>query len=77
MTSADTRAPTMSAIVQDRYGTAGVLERRQVGRPDIGDTEVLIQVIAAGVNPADWAIMSGLPYITYLPEPNTPSRPVR
>jgi NADPH:quinone reductase-like Zn-dependent oxidoreductase len=64
MTSAaNTTSPTMIAIVQDTYGTAEVLERRQVDRPDIGDAEVLIRVIAAGVNPADWAIMSGLPYI--------------
>jgi NADPH:quinone reductase-like Zn-dependent oxidoreductase len=64
MTStANTTTPTMTAVVQDTYGTTEVLERRQVDRPAIGDTEVLIRVIAAGVNPADWAVMSGLPYI--------------
>ena len=31
--------------------------------PEIGDDQVLLRVHAAGVNPADWAIMSGLPYI--------------
>jgi NADPH:quinone reductase-like Zn-dependent oxidoreductase len=53
----------MKAIVQDRYGTAEVLELRDVDKPEIGDAEVLVRVRAAGVNPADWAVMSGLPYI--------------
>ncbi len=53
----------MKAITQDRYGSTAVLETRDVERPAIGDDEVLIRVRAAGVNPADWAIMSGLPYI--------------
>jgi NADPH:quinone reductase-like Zn-dependent oxidoreductase len=53
----------MQATVQDRYGTAEVLEAREIAKPGIGDDEVLVRVRAAGVNPADWAIMSGLPYI--------------
>jgi len=53
----------MQATVQDRYGSAEVLETRDIAKPQIGDDQVLIRVRAAGVNPADWAIMSGLPYI--------------
>jgi len=53
----------MKAMVQDRYGSAAVLEARNIDKPHIGDDEVLVRVRAAGVNPADWAIMSGLPYI--------------
>jgi NADPH:quinone reductase-like Zn-dependent oxidoreductase len=53
----------MKAMVQDIYGTAEVMELRDIDKPEIGDNEVLIRVRAAGVNPADWAIMSGLPYI--------------
>jgi len=53
----------MQAMVQDTYGSAGVLGLREVEKPTISDKEVLIRVRAAGVNPADWAIMSGLPYI--------------
>ena len=34
-----------------------------IDKPEIGDDQVLVHVHAAGVNPADWAIMSGLPYI--------------
>ena len=54
---------TMKAIIQDAYGSADVLELRDIDKPEIGDGEVLVRVRAAGVNPADWAIMAGLPYI--------------
>jgi NADPH:quinone reductase-like Zn-dependent oxidoreductase len=53
----------MKTIVQDEYGSAAVLELRDIDRPKIGDSEALVRVHAAGVNPADWAIVSGLPYI--------------
>jgi len=53
----------MKAMVQDKYGSAEVLELRDIDKPDIGDHDVLVGVRAAAVNPADWAIMSGLPYI--------------
>jgi NADPH:quinone reductase-like Zn-dependent oxidoreductase len=53
----------MKAIVQEEYGLSDVLELRDIDKPEIGDDEVLVRVRAAGANPADWAIMSGLPYI--------------
>jgi len=53
----------MLAMVQDTYGSAEVLQLRDIDKPAIADDEVLVRVRAAGVNPADWAIMSGLPYI--------------
>jgi len=53
----------MKAVVQDTYGSAEVLALRDIDKPEIGDHEVLVRVKAAGVNVADWAIMSGLPYI--------------
>jgi NADPH:quinone reductase-like Zn-dependent oxidoreductase len=53
----------MKAIVQDKYGSPEVLELRAIDKPEIGDDEVLVRIRAAGANPADWAIMSGLPYI--------------
>src|SRR2546423_10057329 len=58
-----TRTTTMKAIVQDRYGTSEVLELREIAKPEIGEGDVLLRVRAAGVNPGDWAIMGGLPYI--------------
>jgi NADPH:quinone reductase-like Zn-dependent oxidoreductase len=53
----------MKAMVQDKYGSAEVLELREIDKPEIAEDQVLVRVRAAGVNPADWAIMSGLPYI--------------
>src|SRR4028119_684270 len=53
----------MKTIVQDEYGSPGVLELRDIDRPEIAEEEVLVRVRAAGVNPGDWAIMGGLPYI--------------
>ena len=53
----------MKAMVQEHYGSAEVLETREVDKPQVGDNEVLVRVRAAGVNLSDWAIMSGLPYI--------------
>jgi NADPH:quinone reductase-like Zn-dependent oxidoreductase len=53
----------MQAIVQDQYGPPDVLKLRDIDKPAVGEREVLVRVRAAGVNPADWAIMSGLPYI--------------
>ena len=53
----------MKAITQESYGSATVLESQDIDRPEIGDDQLLVRVRAAGVNPADWAIMSGLPYI--------------
>ena len=43
----------MKAMVQERYGSAEVLEPRDIDKPEIGDSEVLIRVRAAGVNIAD------------------------
>src|ERR1019366_333951 len=54
---------TMQAIVQDKYGSAEVLQLRDTDKPAIGEHDVLVRVRAAAVNPADWAIMGGLPYI--------------
>lgn len=57
----------MKAIRIHSYGDAGVLSRDEVPVPVPADDEVLIRVIAAGVNPADWKIREGrftemLPY---------------
>jgi NADPH:quinone reductase-like Zn-dependent oxidoreductase len=53
----------MKAIVQDKYGTADVLELRDVEKPQPGDDELLIRVHAAGVDPGVWHLMTGLPYL--------------
>ena len=63
ITTATARTTTMKAIVQDRYGSSEVLELRDIDKPEIGADQVLVRVRAAALNPGDWAIMSGLPYI--------------
>ena len=52
----------MKAIVHDRYGSADVLDLRDVDRPVIKDDDVLVRVRAAAVNFGDWAAMRGWPY---------------
>jgi NADPH:quinone reductase-like Zn-dependent oxidoreductase len=56
----------MKAIVQDRYGTADVLEFRDVEDPKAGENEVLVRVRAAGCGPDVWHLMTGLPYFVRL-----------
>jgi NADPH:quinone reductase-like Zn-dependent oxidoreductase len=53
----------MKAIVQDRYGSADVLELRDIDKPMVGDDDVLLRVHAAGVDPSVWHLMTGLPYL--------------
>ena len=56
----------MKAIVQERYGSADVLELRDVGEPVVGENDVLVRVHAAGCGPDVWHIMTGLPYFARL-----------
>ena len=53
----------MQAIVQDRYGSAEVLEAQDIDRPEIGGDEVLIRVHAASIHVGDWVLMTGVPYV--------------
>jgi NADPH:quinone reductase-like Zn-dependent oxidoreductase len=56
----------MKAIVQDRYGSADVLEFRDIDEPVVGDDDVLVRVRAAGCGPDVWHLMTGLPYFVRL-----------
>jgi len=56
----------MNAIVQDRYGSADVLEFRDIEEPTAGENDVLVRVRAAGCGPDVWHIMAGEPYIARL-----------
>ncbi|MEZ5175514.1 MAG: NAD(P)-dependent alcohol dehydrogenase [Acidimicrobiia bacterium] len=58
-----TSAPRMKAVVQRAYGSADTLELVEVDSPEIGPTEVLVEVWAAGVDRGVWHIMTGLPYL--------------
>jgi NADPH:quinone reductase-like Zn-dependent oxidoreductase len=56
----------MKAIVHDRYGSADVLEFRDVEDPAVGEDDVLVRVRAAGCGPDVWHVMSGRPYFARL-----------
>ena len=56
----------MKAIVQDRYGSAEVLEAQEIDKPEIGDNEVLVRVHAASIHVGDWILMTGSPLIMRL-----------
>jgi hypothetical protein len=57
---------TMKVISQDRYGSPEMLRFRETNRPVVEDNRVLVSVRAASVNPLDWHITRGLPYILRL-----------
>jgi NADPH:quinone reductase-like Zn-dependent oxidoreductase len=49
--------------VQDRYGSADVLDFRDVDPPVPADSEVLVRVVAAGMDRGAWHFMTGQPYL--------------
>jgi len=56
----------MKAIAYEGYGSADVLEVKEVRKPDIESDRVLLRVRAASANPYDWHVMRGVPYIARL-----------
>ncbi len=56
----------MKAIVQDDYGSADVLELRDIETPAVGEDDVLVRVHAAGCGPDVWHLMTGKPYFVRL-----------
>ncbi|WP_066287423.1 NAD(P)-dependent alcohol dehydrogenase [Arthrobacter sp. B6] len=56
----------MKAIVQDVYGSADVLQIKDIPKPAPAIGEVLIRVRAAGVDQGVWHLMTGLPYLVRL-----------
>jgi NADPH:quinone reductase-like Zn-dependent oxidoreductase len=56
----------MKAVVSTKYGPPDVLELTEVGKPVTKDDGVLVKVHAASVNPADWHLLRGEPYVSRL-----------
>ena len=56
----------MKAIVYQGFGSPDILRCEEIGKPIPGDDEVLIKVRAASVNPLDWKLMKGGPFILRL-----------
>jgi NADPH:quinone reductase-like Zn-dependent oxidoreductase len=57
------RGRPMKAITQDKYGSADVLQLRDIEEPTPGDHEVLIRVHAAGIARGVLHVMTGEPYL--------------
>lgn len=60
MSLAQSARTTMKAIVVHEYGGPEVLKYEDVPRPEPKEDQILVRVIAAGVNPVDAMIRSGL-----------------
>jgi NADPH:quinone reductase-like Zn-dependent oxidoreductase len=58
--TAQSVTPTMKAVVIHEYGGPEVLKYEDIPRPEPNDDQLLIRVIAAGVNPVDGMIRSGM-----------------
>lgn len=57
---------SMSAIVQDGYGTVDVFRPERISRPEIAGDEVLVEVRAAGMDRGTWHMMTGRPLLMRL-----------
>jgi NADPH:quinone reductase-like Zn-dependent oxidoreductase len=56
----------MKAIVYQNFGSPDILRFEEIDKPTPADNEVLIRVRAASVNPLDWKLMKGGPFILRL-----------
>jgi len=53
----------MKAITYSEYGSPDVLRCEEIEKPAPADDEVLIKVRAASLNPLDWRMLRGKPYL--------------
>lgn len=58
----ETGQPEMRAVIRTEYGSPDVLQIKKIRKPMPNDDQVLVRVRAA-VNPLDWHVMEGTPYI--------------
>jgi NADPH:quinone reductase-like Zn-dependent oxidoreductase len=59
-------ASAMKAIVHRCYGSPDVVRYEDVPKPAPADSEILVKVHAASVNPLDWHYLEGTPYLLRL-----------
>jgi NADPH:quinone reductase-like Zn-dependent oxidoreductase len=57
--SPETKSQTMKAVRIHNYGGPEVLQYEDAPRPEPQAGEVLVRVLAAGVNPIDWKVREG------------------
>lgn len=58
----------MKAVTRERYGPPDVLALREIEKPGLEPDRILIRVKAASLNPYDWHILRGIPYLVRLME---------
>jgi len=69
---------SMRAIGHHRYGGPDVLEVFEKTTPRVGDKTVLVRVEALALNPLDWHMMTGTPWLVRLQAGlRKPKQPVR
>ena len=56
----------MRALTQNRYGSADVLQLTDIDRPVPAEDQVLVRVVAAGMDRGAWHFMTGEPYLMRL-----------
>ncbi|HET6393404.1 MAG TPA: NAD(P)-dependent alcohol dehydrogenase [Blastococcus sp.] len=56
----------MKAIVQERFGPPDVLQFVDTDPPQVGPDDVVVRVHAAALNPYDWHMLRGDPYVARL-----------
>ncbi|MPY56519.1 NAD(P)-dependent alcohol dehydrogenase [Streptomyces spongiae] len=56
----------MKAIVQERFGPPDILRLADTDRPEVGADQVLVRVRAAALNPYDWHMLRGDPFVARL-----------
>ncbi|MCG5057551.1 MAG: NAD(P)-dependent alcohol dehydrogenase [Limnoraphis sp. WC205] len=49
----------MKAVIYNQYGSANVLEYREIDTPKIKPDELLVKISATSINPVDWKIRQG------------------
>ncbi len=56
----------MKAVVHRCYGPPQVLKLENIAKPAVGNDTVLVRVQAVSLNPHDWHVMRGKPYLIRL-----------
>jgi NADPH:quinone reductase-like Zn-dependent oxidoreductase len=66
----------MKAILRTQYGPPDVLQFTEMGKPIPKNDEVLIRIQATSVNPLDWRILRGKPFLIRLGGLRTPKHKI-